>query len=411
MKKQCIIIDYEYPFMTSEPFLENEMPYLSNAFERVLIFSCDPAANFPQTRKLPKNVVAYPLGTIKHRKVFPLLKGLFAIDKEYPLKISGLKRKLYCAYYRGRYYSIFKKILKIVKKEGISLDDTVIYSFWMTYLAMAAISLKKYALARGYKNVSVVSRCHGHDIYDEHEATFLGFIPYHEAKIEKLDGVFPCSNNGLEYLQNRFPNHKDKMATAYLGTIDHGTQQAQPEGDVFSFVTCSSFYQLKRMKLFAKAFCNAAAKDPSLRWICIGDGDEYEEVKEIVHDRGADENVVFVGRIPNSEVITFYRTHYVCYFANVSISEGLPVSIMEAESFGIPICATAVGGVPEIVNNQNGVLLPKTISEDELSCVLLREAHQPRADYLEKRRLARRTWELTNHAQTTYQKWCSRLLK
>ena len=41
-------------------------------------------------------------------------------------------------------------------------------------------------------------------------------------------------------------------------------------------------------------------------------------------------------------------------FLTVSANEGIPVSIMEAQSFGIPVIATDVGGISEIVNNVNG---------------------------------------------------------
>ena len=57
-------------------------------------------------------------------------------------------------------------------------------------------------------------------------------------------------------------------------------------------------------------------------------------------------------------------------FINVSSTEGIPVSIMEAMSFGIPVIATAVGGTPEIVNNENGYLLSKDPSAKELAEVI-----------------------------------------
>lgn len=47
----------------------------------------------------------------------------------------------------------------------------------------------------------------------------------------------------------------------------------------------------------------------------------------------------------------------------MSLSEGIPVSIMEAISFGIPIIATNVGGNAEIVNDETGVLIPVNIDQ------------------------------------------------
>ncbi len=55
--------------------------------------------------------------------------------------------------------------------------------------------------------------------------------------------------------------------------------------------------------------------------------------------------IVLRGGISNAEVFQFYRDNKVDLFVNASTSEGLPVSIMEAISFGIPSIATNVGGL------------------------------------------------------------------
>ena len=54
-------------------------------------------------------------------------------------------------------------------------------------------------------------------------------------------------------------------------------------------------------------------------------------------------------------------------FMNVSSSEGLPVSIMEAFSFGIPALVTAVGGNPEIVQEGAGILLDENPSINSIT--------------------------------------------
>ena len=51
------------------------------------------------------------------------------------------------------------------------------------------------------------------------------------------------------------------------------------------------------------------------------------------------------------------KTH-IDLFLNTSKYEGIPISIMEAIAYQIPCIATHVGGVPEIINNDNGYLLP-----------------------------------------------------
>jgi glycosyltransferase involved in cell wall biosynthesis len=69
------------------------------------------------------------------------------------------------------------------------------------------------------------------------------------------------------------------------------------------------------------------------------------------------------GHVDNSNVLNFYKENYVNLFINLSESEGLPVSMMEAISYGIPIIACKVCGIPEIViNEKTGLLLD--VNED-----------------------------------------------
>ena len=57
-------------------------------------------------------------------------------------------------------------------------------------------------------------------------------------------------------------------------------------------------------------------------------------------------------------------------FVNLSLSEGIPVTFMEVMSFGIPVLATNVGGVNEIINENNGVLIDKGLEAERISKII-----------------------------------------
>src|SRR5690606_27399675 len=102
----------------------------------------------------------------------------------------------------------------------------------------------------------------------------------------------------------------------------------------------------------------------------IGFGPMENELRELAKNKlGKKSNIQFefTGRMNNPDLLEFYRKNPANVFINVSESEGIPVTIMEAMSFGIPVIATDVGGVREIVKSgANGILLQKELAADDL---------------------------------------------
>jgi glycosyltransferase involved in cell wall biosynthesis len=91
------------------------------------------------------------------------------------------------------------------------------------------------------------------------------------------------------------------------------------------------------------------------RLVIVGDGPEHAKLEAASTSLGVRERVVFVGQVRN--VRPYYAVADV--LANPSQSEGSPYVLLEAMAAGLPIVATAVGGVPEILeDNQTALLVP-----------------------------------------------------
>ena len=122
------------------------------------------------------------------------------------------------------------------------------------------------------------------------------------------------------------------------------------------------------LELFIDAL--AIINDITISWKHIGYGMLFDEIKKYAEEKlGPKSNIdfKFLGGMSNQDVYGFYNGECVDLFINVSRSEGLPVSIMEACSFGIPIIATNVGGSSELVSSVNGVLLPGEIGAKDIA--------------------------------------------
>jgi colanic acid/amylovoran biosynthesis glycosyltransferase len=118
--------------------------------------------------------------------------------------------------------------------------------------------------------------------------------------------------------------------------------------------------------------------------------------------------VKFWGNVPNRTILDFYKHNCVDAFLNTSSSEGIPVSIMEALAHGIPVIAPSVGGIPEIVHSQNGILLDQHPLPHQIANAL--ENFMPDTDeVLQKRRAAQAMWREVYDADTNFERFGNEL--
>ena len=105
-------------------------------------------------------------------------------------------------------------------------------------------------------------------------------------------------------------------------------------------------------------------------WRHVGDGSLRQELEELIEKRSLQDKFFIEGMIDASQVLDYYHQHTFDIFVNVSSSEGIPLSIVEAFSLGIPALATDVGGNGEIVDDSVGKLLPADPTPEEIAAEL-----------------------------------------
>ena len=95
--------------------------------------------------------------------------------------------------------------------------------------------------------------------------------------------------------------------------------------------------------------------DMRVQFLIAGDGELRDELRSLAHSLGQDGSVFFLGYL--SEVDDFYRA--IDILALTSDWEGTPMCILEGMSHGLPIVASAAGGVVEMITHEvNGLLFP-----------------------------------------------------
>jgi len=104
--------------------------------------------------------------------------------------------------------------------------------------------------------------------------------------------------------------------------------------------------------------------------ILVGDGEEREHLETLTDNLGIRECVEFAGRVPHERVKDYMNQAEV--FVLSSLSEGFPVTILEAMACGLPVVATRVGGIPDIIEDGTNGYLVDTMNQEQLAEALLK---------------------------------------
>lgn len=439
---KLVLFTNSYPYGPGETFLHEELPIVASRFKQVVIYplyipgGVNHIGNTP-VQQIPDHVIVKrPLIGFDHKdKKMLALNGLMphffdSACKEFlgrKVYLSGKKIWIFFNYTLLRNailtnWNLVKEVLEELK------GCQVAYFYWGDKSALLVPYLKR---KLGRSAPPFVVRFHGSDLYEEAK----GYLPYRKSIYKNTDYAIPISHNGAAYIREHYQTSLPRQVIVHrLGSQPHPLPPPLPATEYFHVVSCSNVIELKRVELIAKALLKieqdfpfiermAEAGFKKIKWTHLGDGPLLEEIKGLFKEEKSVITAVFPGRIPHEQVLDFYNTHRNELFVQVSRSEGVPVSIMEALSFGIPVLATDVGGVSELfatrgslqntANPQNpsgkesttclyGTLLPKDLTVEALEKAIKAQILLPDTQQELARAAARAEWETNWNAEKNY---------
>lgn len=374
-RENLILITAHYPHVGGEPFLDDELKVAERFFKKIIIINYD-SKHGPIKGYIPSN--AQIVDARKKRFEFvPLLDTAIMMlssrafrEKKFACEILG---------YSGRKLEVNKKIFtcfyianclkRRMKKRRNKNDwgdpaETIFYSYWMSEGAYFLTEYKK-----KNRGALCICRTHGGDCYID-----KNYDPFRREILTGLDKVFSISEAGKrsisELLLPYVSGAHTEIEVSRLGiSAPEHCEKKKENKEAFSIVTCSNVIQVKRLDLIIDAI--ALIRNISINWIHFGDGDMRLSMQKKANEVLGNKNNInfsFAGITPKSSLMEYYRDNKIDLFINASDSEGIPVSIMEAFSYGIPAIARDVGGNSEVVRDgYNGLLLPGRISAARLA--------------------------------------------
>lgn len=355
--KRLILLTNNFPKSNGAEgvFLRDELKEAIKYFDKIYIVPVD--TGFNTKANIPNEKITFiDLNEFSNKfnnffsafaRISLLLSAILYAFKKKKINFLNLKSLSY-------EFAYLKQILKLQSSfenflSTLSSGTLYAYSFWFD---IWPIILSKPRLKNKFQNV--ISRAHGFDIFPEQQK--YKFDPFFRVKLKGVNLVSSVSLKGKLTLQIAAPNYKNKFVTMNLGVNQNTEKVKVVDAQKLLIVSCSNITKIKRVFLIPEILKNLTV---DYTWVHFGGGVEEDILllnNSITRNKV---NAELKGYISNTELLKFYNENVINLFINVSASEGIPFSIMEAMSFGIPCMATDVGGNTEIVDTNNGFIIPE----------------------------------------------------
>jgi glycosyltransferase involved in cell wall biosynthesis len=145
------------------------------------------------------------------------------------------------------------------------------------------------------------------------------------------------------------PERWDRLHIVHCGVDPQGYEPVTHEGEGKRLLFVGRLAKVKGLVVLLEALAAMHARRPDLRLALIGDGPDRSRLERSAVDLGVKQQVQFLGYKSHEEVQAELRKADV--FVMASFAEGVPVVLMEAMATGLPVVATRVAGVPELVDD------------------------------------------------------------
>lgn len=375
-RKTLIYLTDGYPgdIYSEKVFVDSELEALGKRFSRIILVPCDKA---PRDKRyylsLPRGVeVDWSLTESRavHSRILKLRRLFHLFTLQSLLMMTKEARTLH-QWVKGLYQAlgtleIASSIRRIAGRHGLSPSDTMLYSMWFrnTGSAIALLSEREGWIS--------ATRAHSSDLYD-HKVPFRS-CGVRSRLLRSIGAVYVISRSGAAYMRDRFPESASRIkafplgSTRLYGPLPEEQRSVQP--DEVAIVTVCRIIGIKRVGLTMDLLTAIAMKHPEkrIRWTVIGDGDEMDHIRrkaclarETVHNL----KITLTGRKSNEEIQRLYASAPPDWFMLMSSTEGVPVSIGEAMSYGIPVIATDVGEVRELLTPECGLIVNTDFEPDD----------------------------------------------
>jgi len=167
-----------------------------------------------------------------------------------------------------------------------------------------------------------------------------------------------------EYNRQRLLHEAPTAEPSRIKTIHYGVDPdvfspggSRKVGGPFVLTAIGNLVWHKGHEYLIEACRLLKANSVDYRCVIVGDGPRRKELRSLILRYGIHREVAMVGAVQHEHIQRYLRESDL--LVHPSVSEGIPVVLMEAMATGLPVIATNITGIPELVEDgQNGILVP-----------------------------------------------------
>jgi colanic acid/amylovoran biosynthesis glycosyltransferase len=378
---RVVYVTSSFPYGNGESFVSTEVKSLIKENIDIIVVPVYPRGKLIQDSKKNTNPsIQYPLFSLK---IFFTAAKVFCFRF---LAVVSITRQII---YSGKSVVTTIKNLLILPKSLWLADFVVtnkvghIHAHWLTTPSTLAM------IASEISGVPWSFTAHRGDIIEQNlidmklaRSSFSRFIS--ERSFELVKQLSNCTLTGREIILHMGVTLEQNVPAVKTSYVN---QQ-------FNVLCAANLLPVKGHKYLIDAIKILFESDEflSIKLIIAGSGHLEKDIISQINNLGLEDKIELVGHLSHDGLLNMYRKSLVDIFVLPSIDlgnglhEGIPVSLIEAMSFNVPVVSTMTGGIPELLMDQAGILVKdkdslalanaiKLLMEDNsLKCELVRNA-------------------------------------
>ena len=339
----------------SETFISNEIALLEERGFKIHIFSMrNPRESFSHRsiERIKAGVTYLPstLFSSLHRFFMPNMRTFRKNPGAYLKALGQMCRSFIRS---GKSASI-----KHVLQAGYLVDhlkDGGNVTHLHAHFAHSPTSVARYAALMGGLSFSFTG--HAKDIYTQKPDKV-------KAKLSQATFAVTCTQYNKRYLQVLSPNGKPVHCVYHgidlsLFSSQGAREKTEPP---YRIMSVARMVEKKGLPTVLNALALLKKDGVDFEYVLVGSGDHKEKVRALIDELGLSGQTTLTGTITHDEVLEHYRKADLfvlgCQVARNGDRDGIPNVLAEAMAMGVPVAATTVSGIPELVQSGiNGLLV------------------------------------------------------